>query len=63
MLSSKLLSWNEFGDGVRVESCRLVMASWSIVLRRVKQIVQCVNLVGIIAVIRLVEDFCAFSIP
>lgn len=28
MLSSKLLSWNEFGDGVRGESCRLVMASW-----------------------------------
>lgn len=38
MLSSKLLSWNEFGDGVRGESCRLVMASWSVVLRRIKQI-------------------------
>ena len=30
----KVLSWYETGDGMRGESCELVMSSWTIVLKR-----------------------------
>lgn len=43
--------WGEFGYSMEGESCGSVIASWSIVLRMIKRIMQWVGSVGIIAII------------